>query len=224
MEIVDLFSSNADLSLPRLAVSLVLGALIAELLQRFFVSHARSTSDARYFSRSFAPLLLSIVLIIAVIRTSLALSLGLVGALSIVRFRTPVKDPEELIFLLMVIAAGIGLGAEQWLATICAIGAILGLLALRSSRARQGAQPGAVTFDLWSDTDAKDQVEAVRLALAEQCESLTTLRAEATDERTYVCLRATGLDESRVLDLIGGLQQRFPLVRLAAVHSPLYQN
>ena len=47
------------------------------------------------------------------------MSLGLVGALSIVRFRTPIKDPEELIFLFICIALGLSLGAFQfWFATI----------------------------------------------------------------------------------------------------------
>ena len=51
--------------------------------------------------------------VIAVIKQSLALSLGLVGALSIIRFRTAVKDPEELANLFFAISIGIGLGANQ---------------------------------------------------------------------------------------------------------------
>tara|TARA_Y100001954_G_C15656502_1_gene525414 strand:+ start:175 stop:639 length:465 start_codon:yes stop_codon:yes gene_type:complete len=43
----------------------------------------------------------------------MALSLGLVGALSIIRFRTPVKEPEELAYIFISIALGIGLGAGQ---------------------------------------------------------------------------------------------------------------
>ena len=46
-------------------------------------------------------------LVIAVVKSSLALSLGLVGALSIVRFRTPVKEPEELTYLFFSIALGL---------------------------------------------------------------------------------------------------------------------
>ena len=48
------------------------------------------------------------MLIITVVKTSLALSLGLVGALSIVRFRSAIKDPEELLYLFFSIAIGIG--------------------------------------------------------------------------------------------------------------------
>ena len=73
----------------------------------------------------FPFVLLTTVLVISIVKSSLALSLGLVGALSIVRFRTPIKEPEELAYLFLCIAAGLGLGANQTLPTIIAIILIL---------------------------------------------------------------------------------------------------
>ena len=67
-------------------------------------------------------------------QSSLALSLGLVGALSIVRFRAAIKEPEELVFLFLSIAVGLGLGAGQALLTIVAMIVIVGVIALRSLR------------------------------------------------------------------------------------------
>ncbi len=59
------------------------------------------------------------LLVISIVKSSLALSLGLVGALSIVRFRTAIKDPEELIYLFFSIAIGLGMGQinayQPWL-------------------------------------------------------------------------------------------------------------
>jgi len=52
-----------------------------------------------------------IFLVIMIVKSSIALSLGLVGALSIVRFRTPIKEPEELVYLFICIALGLGYGA-----------------------------------------------------------------------------------------------------------------
>ena len=67
---------------------------------------------------SVLPILSGVVfLVIMVVKSSLALSLGLVGALSIVRFRTPIKEPEELVYLFLAIAIGLGLGAGQVLIT-----------------------------------------------------------------------------------------------------------
>lgn len=56
---------------------------------------------------------LTTLLVISVVKSSLALSLGLVGALSIVRFRTPIKEPEELAYIFLSIAIGLSLGADQ---------------------------------------------------------------------------------------------------------------
>jgi len=60
-----------------------------------------------------------------VVKSSLALSLGLVGALSIVRFRTPIKEPEELAYLFLSIGIGLGIGADQRMATVVVISLIL---------------------------------------------------------------------------------------------------
>ena len=61
----------------------------------------------------------------------MALSLGLVGALSIVRFRAAIKEPEELAYLFLNIAIGLGFGAGQRIITIIAFIVICGIIILR---------------------------------------------------------------------------------------------
>ena len=71
-------------------------------------------------------------------KSSLALSLGLVGALSIVRFRAAIKEPEELVFLFLIISVGLGCGAGQLSITIIGtIIAIIIILALSRSESRE---------------------------------------------------------------------------------------
>jgi hypothetical protein len=70
-------------------------------------------------------------LIITVIKSSIALSLGLVGALSIVRFRAAIKEPEELAYLFLCIAAGLGYGAGETVATFFSVLLILAILIAR---------------------------------------------------------------------------------------------
>ena len=60
------------------------------------------------------------MLIITIVKSSLALSLGLVGALSIIRFRAAIKEPEELAYLFLSISIGLGFGANQGLITLIA--------------------------------------------------------------------------------------------------------
>src|SRR6188474_420623 len=86
-----------------MAVSLVGTFLASWLYLRFYSSRATGSQVHRAF-----PLLgLSITAIFVCIQFSLPLSLGLLGALSIVRFRTPIKEPEEIGFIMLVIAASV---------------------------------------------------------------------------------------------------------------------
>jgi len=72
------------------------------------------------------------MLIISIVGNSLALSLGLVGALSIVRFRAAIKEPEELAYLFLAIGIGLGMGAGQAKITLAALVVICGIMIIRS--------------------------------------------------------------------------------------------
>ncbi len=114
-----------------ITMSLVLAALFAYILAKIYERYGTSLSNRRKFASNFIPLATTTTLIITIIRSSLALSLGLVGALSIVRFRAAIKEPEELAFLFLVIAVGLGFGSGQWGVTILSFIIICGLLLLR---------------------------------------------------------------------------------------------
>jgi hypothetical protein len=60
----------------------------------------------------------AITMLLLGVRTSIPLGLGTLGALSFVRFRTPVKDPAEIGFLLLLVASSIGAATENYLITI----------------------------------------------------------------------------------------------------------
>lgn len=121
---------TAPLSLTSLLLNLGVGVVLAGLLRWHFLRFASTLSNRAEFAQVFPFIVLTTVLIITVVKSSLALSLGLVGALSIVRFRTPIKEPEELAYLFMAIAMGLGLGAAQTVPTIVAALAILAVVAL----------------------------------------------------------------------------------------------
>jgi hypothetical protein len=135
----DLFiGSDAPLSLVSLAINLLIGIVLSLVLSYHFRVFGSTLSNREGFSSVFPLILLTTVLVISIVKSSLALSLGLVGALSIVRFRTPIKEPEELAYLFLAIAMGLGLGASQTLPTIMASALILIAMALRKSIRRTG--------------------------------------------------------------------------------------
>lgn len=140
-----LFQDHASNLAPKLALSSValsVGAcaLVALVLRWHFVALAtRVTGDRRQFGNILVFVALATTLVILTIKSSLALSLGLVGALSVIRFRTPVKEPEELAYLFLAVGLGVGMGAEVVVETTVAFAGILvvvGALVLHSRRGR----------------------------------------------------------------------------------------
>lgn len=96
----------------RIAVVLILGGVLGIFIRQLYRRYSSSVSNRDSFSSLFPLLTITTILVIAVVKSSLALSLGLVGALSIVRFRAAIKDPEELIYLFFCISVGVALGAD----------------------------------------------------------------------------------------------------------------
>jgi hypothetical protein len=118
-------------ALPGFLLSLIIAALLGLVLAQIYVRFGTSLSNRQAFARNFLLLTVTTTLIISIVKPSLALSLGLVGALSIVRFRAAMKEPEELAFLFLAISVGLGLGAGQALVTVVALAVILTLVVVR---------------------------------------------------------------------------------------------
>jgi len=114
----DTINWTDELSTISLIASIAIGASLSLLLSWHYRRFGRTLSNRDELAAVFPFIIMTTILIISVVKSSLALSLGLVGALSIVRFRTPIKEPEELAYLFFSIAIGLGLGAHHWLATV----------------------------------------------------------------------------------------------------------
>lgn len=125
-----------DLDLEALAWSLFWVLLLSHLLGWHFVRFSQVVSNKRKFARVFVVISVTTLLIISVVKVSLELSLGLVGALSIIRFRTPIKEPEELGYLFVAIALGVGFGALRGFETALVVLVLMVAMAVRSGLPR----------------------------------------------------------------------------------------
>jgi hypothetical protein len=125
-----LLKENIVLSLSSFIYSLLTAAILCFLIHLFYLRYSSTFSNKFNFSKNFIVLGITTTLIITIVKSSLALSLGLVGALSIVRFRAAIKEPEELVYLFLVISVGLGCGAGQLLITTTGILFILFLIYL----------------------------------------------------------------------------------------------
>ena len=127
--------SFGDLSVVRILLTLGLAFLIGMYIFAIY----RKTFSGVMYSKNFGVSLVMLAMItsfiILPITSNLTLSLGMVGALSIVRFRTAVKDPIDTVYMFWSIAVGITLGAKFFLPAILA-SAVIGVLMLLISGMR----------------------------------------------------------------------------------------
>jgi hypothetical protein len=127
---VDLANPYAVIDIPLLELlrNLSVGLIMAVVWAYVIGKSTRLVVDHNQYLPMFLLLVPSMILIITIIKSSIALSLGLVGALSIVRFRTPIKEPEELLYIFVAIAIGLGLGANQVMVTLLGFSVIVVVL------------------------------------------------------------------------------------------------
>ena len=123
--------SGSDITTARILVTLLVTCAIA--LYIFVVYYVATKKN--YYSKTFniSLALISVITasIILAMQSNLVISLGMVGALSIVRFRTAIKDPMDLIFLFWSISTGIICGAEMYkIAIIASLMITIGLFVL----------------------------------------------------------------------------------------------
>ena len=93
-----------NISLSSTILALILSILTSLIIRWLYLKYSKSLNNKEYFANNFIILCLTTCLVIIIVKYSLALSLGLVGALSIVRFRAAIKEPEELVYLFLIIA------------------------------------------------------------------------------------------------------------------------
>ena len=111
-------NSTVDISLAGFILSIIISVFLGYIIKFTYLKNSQTLSNKLYFSDQFITLAAVTCLVITVIKFSLALSLGLVGALSIVRFRAAIKEPEELVYLFFVIGIGLACGANQYIIAI----------------------------------------------------------------------------------------------------------
>lgn len=112
-----------------LGIAIAIGLVI-------FVVYKRTFSGVMYSSSFNMSLLLMVVItavIIMTISSNVVLSLGMVGALSIIRFRTVIKDPVDIMYLFWAISMGIIVGAHQYLFALICVAVIAALCFIMSS-------------------------------------------------------------------------------------------
>lgn len=202
---------NLDqLSLSGLLLNLLIGIVLSITIALYYARFGEALSNRPKFARLLPALCLITVFIISVIKGSLALSLGLVGALSIVRFRTAIKDPEELIFLFLVIGVGIGLGADQRLATLLAVCVIMILLVgIRLTSGRSQKKNLYLNIQVPEEASG-NTVESVNGILTKHSRLVDMRRLDRHDDTLQLTYLLDCKEQGTLVGLINDLRNSFP--------------
>ncbi len=174
-----------------LGLSFVLGLFI-------FIIYKKTYSGVMYsdsFGVSLIAMSMVTSLVIIAVTSNVVLSLGMVGALSIVRFRTAVKEPMDIAFLFWAIAVGIVLGAG--LITLAVIGSvIIGVIIVIFSTRKIGDTPYILVLNLANTSfeeivhntikeNAKKSILKSKSVSKESCELTYEIRLNG-DESTFI--------------------------------------
>ena len=162
-------------------MNLLLAALLAYVLSIIYVRFGRALSNRNLFASNFVVMASTTMVIITVVKSSLALSLGLVGALSIVRFRAAIKEPEELAYLFLTIAIGLGLGAGQRVTTVVGFVLICAFLVLGKLGPRKAVKEN---LHLVVSTDQPQSATLDRIIdiLRHHCQRLNLQRLDENED------------------------------------------
>ena len=161
-------------------INLILSSLLSIILKFVYEKYGESLSNRTQFAKNFLLITMTTMLIITIVKSSLALSLGLVGALSIIRFRAAIKEPEELNYLFLAIAIGLGLGANQLVITSIGFSVICLIIVLNSYFANSlvlGNSKENIYVQLSSNQNLK--IQTVTDIFLEYCK---TVRLKRLDE------------------------------------------
>jgi hypothetical protein len=181
-----------------MAVSLLSSMFIAYLYVHFYSNRATGSQVHRAF-----PLLgISITAIFVTIQFSLPLSLGLLGALSIVRFRTPIKEPEEIGFIMLVIATSIAVATFKLsfvgIIFIVALAALFGQTFVR--RFTGAESDGTIVISLPTNGKPADP-GAITALLRKRLPKAKLESVSQTDRETVVSYNFQGISDAALTGL-----------------------
>ena len=196
-------------------LNLLVGAVISFILKFHYKRYSSTLNNREEFGNIFPFILLTTTLVISIVKSSLALSLGLVGALSIVRFRTPIKEPEELAYLFICIAVGLGLGANQTIPTILATIIILFIMYLTKTKQISNFEKNmflSVEYNIESENEKKDLVKNINKIIGEDVLRYDLRRLDF--KKNYIDITyQVNVNEIDMLEkIIHNLKKKYPTI------------
>jgi uncharacterized membrane protein YhiD involved in acid resistance len=190
--------------------------------------HYSARAKHRYLRRDLGLVLpivcLTTLLVISVVKSSLALSLGLVGALSIVRFRTPIKEPEELAYIFLAIAIGLALGADQIEVAVVALPIILTVISL-IDRLKKNSDPVGGNLILSIEVNQEEPISDKIFEMIESAMPKANIRRIDQNKNLFSIVALVKImDKETINNFSKDFLQRFPQGRFSIIDDSSMPN
>ncbi len=201
----DFLSSVDSISLVDIAIALVLAFALGLFI--FFVY--KKTYMGVMYSSSFGVTLIALTMIstvvILAVTSNVVLSLGMVGALSIVRFRAAIKEPLEIAFLFWAIAVGIVLAAG--LIILAVVGsAVIGLVLIVFVNRRSWLDPYIVVLDCDGSESEREATDFLKKSVTKCSVKSKTVQAGAIELNVEVRMKSGDTGFVNELSAIPGVR------------------
>jgi hypothetical protein len=217
-DLLSLFTTTESIDIFELGLDLILAAIMAAFVRIVFVRFGNTLSNRRQFGRIFFMVALCTTLIIAVIKSSIALSLGLVGALSIVRFRAAIKEPEELAYLFLCVAVGLGFGAGLRVITLFAVALILMIIVIHGLFSAKGVSH-TYNFSVLANNLSIDEIVHIVKPFTN---SLKIRRADSDKDKTSLMLAIEFKSLVKLENAIDELKSRDENIQTSFISSETF--
>lgn len=182
------FNSSGEASLIDFLINILITIVISYIIGLVYSKYGNSLSNRKKLTQTFVLLAVIVMLVITIVKSSLALSLGLVGALSIVRFRTAIKEPEELVYFFLAITVGLGLGANQRIITLVGAVVIIIYIVLQNMNTIKSAIQQNLILTISNTSDKNLDENQVLDVLKKHCSKVELRRLDHINNNTELSL------------------------------------
>lgn len=201
---VSFFEKAVAFSLPDTLLIL----LTAAILGLFIAALYRATYQGVMYTMTYGVTLVGVAmvsaLILCVVTSNVVLTLGMVGALSIIRFRTSIKEPMDIMYMFWAVAAGIATGAGM--AGVAVVGSLaIGLAVVILTRGRQNGVPYILVLRLTDQAAEKAAMQVVAAQVRRCRVKSKRVGPDGTEVTADIRLKADNTDFMHELNALPGV-------------------
>jgi hypothetical protein len=188
-------------------INILITIILSYIIGLVYSKYGNSLSNRKKLTQTFVLIAVTVMLVISIVKSSLALSLGLVGALSIVRFRTAIKEPEELVYFFVAIAIGLGMGANQRIVTLTGSAVIILYIIIQNYNADKSVTQQNLIISISNLTGGHINENKIIELLEKYCSRIDLKRLDVINDVSEISLSVEFKDFESIIKAKNDLKE-----------------